>query len=220
MTTAPFTKTPSLTQVGRHFWTNPSPWILATFLVGTLIARVVVGDVQRTDVAVLVVLLAVQPLVEWVVHVTILHFRPRQWRGRTIDLLLSRKHREHHADPRDPDLVYIPWPVLLWLVPVELAAAAVLFERTGLAVSYLVTVGMIGMIYEWTHFLVHSDYRPKTALYRGIWRHHRLHHFKNERYWMAISRTWPDRLLRTSPDARSVATSPTVQNLHADSLTG
>lgn len=220
MSSSTATRSPSLREVGRQFWTNPSPWIIATFLSLAVIARVVTGDVQWSDGVLLVALLAIQPMVEWVVHITILHWRPRKWRGVTLDFLLARKHREHHADPRDPGLVYIPWPVLVWLLPLELGAAVLLFDRAGLAVTYLVTVGVIGMVYEWTHFLVHTDYRPKRSLYRGIWRHHRLHHFKNERYWMSISRTWPDHLLRTSPDPRDVPTSPTVRNLHADSFTG
>ena len=36
--------------------------------------------------------------------------------GRLIDPLVSRKHREHHLDPRDTELVFIPTPVLLWLI--------------------------------------------------------------------------------------------------------
>lgn len=214
------TRSPSLAMVGRQFWTHPSPWIVASFLAVSILVRGLVGPVGRNDVLLLLGLLAVQPLVEWVVHVTILHFRPRRWRGRSVDFLLARKHREHHADPRDPFLVYIPWQVFFWLLPLELLVAFGLFGWTPMAVSYLVTAGLIGMVYEWTHFLVHTDYRPRSAFYRAIWRHHRLHHFKNERYWMSISRTWPDRLLRTSPDPRDVPISPTVRNLHAESITG
>ncbi len=213
-------RTPSLGEVFGTFVHNPSPWIIGSFLALAIVARVVVGDLQTSDLVLLAVLLAIQPLVEWVIHITILHFRPRRWRGRTIDFLLARKHREHHADPRDPELIYIPWPVLVWLIPLEVAAAVVLFPRAGLGATYLVTVAVIGVVYEWTHFLVHSEYRPRSSFYRAIWRHHRLHHFKNENYWMSISRTWPDRLLGTSPDPSSVQTSPTVRNLHADSITG
>ncbi len=214
------TRSPSLGEVFRTFVRNPSPWIIGTFLVASVVLRIVVGDVRISDALLLVGLLAVQPLVEWVIHITVLHWRPRQWRGRTVDFLLSRKHREHHADPKAPELVYIPWPVLVWLVPLEVLAAVVLFPRAGLGATYLVTVAVVGALYEWTHFLVHSDYRPQGSLYRGIWRHHRLHHFKNEHYWLAISQTWPDRLLRTSPDVREVETSPTVRDLHATSITG
>ncbi len=219
-TDRPVDRTPSLGQVFATFVRNPSPWLIGGFLLVAAIGRAVVGDVRRSDLVLLVVLLAVQPLVEWVVHVTILHWRPRRWRGRTLDFLLARKHREHHADPRVVELVYIPWPVLLWLIPLEVGAALLLFDRLGLQLTYLVTVGLIGAVYEWTHFLVHSDYRPRSAFYRAIWRHHRLHHFKNENYWMSISRTWPDRLLGTSPDPTAVETSPTVRDLHASSITG
>ena len=35
-------------------------------------------------------------------------------------------------------------------------------------------------VYEWIHFLIHTAYRPRTSVYKAIWRNHRLHHFKNE----------------------------------------
>ena len=41
------------------------------------------------------------PVIEWVIHVGILHWRPRRVGPVRVDSLLARKHREHHADPRD-----------------------------------------------------------------------------------------------------------------------
>jgi sterol desaturase/sphingolipid hydroxylase (fatty acid hydroxylase superfamily) len=52
-----------------------------------------------------------------------------------------------------------------------------------------------------------------------MYRNHRLHHFKNEHYWFAV--TTPglaDRALGTYPDPQSVPTSPTAKNLHAGSV--
>ena len=56
------------------------------------------------------------PLVEWLIHVFILHWRPRRIAGVEVDSLLARDHRRHHADPRDVPLVFIPWRALLWVV--------------------------------------------------------------------------------------------------------
>ena len=45
---------------------------------------------------------------------------PRDHRGRTEHVGLVR---EHHADPRDLPLVFIPWPVLTWLLPAYVVVA-------------------------------------------------------------------------------------------------
>ncbi len=75
---------------------------------------------------------------------------------------------------------------------------------------------VLGLGYEWTHYLIHSDYKPKTRFYRAIWRNHRQHHFKNEHYWFTVTSSGTaDRVLGTYPDLASVETSPTAKNLHA-----
>ena len=61
--------------------------------------------------------------------------------------------------------------------------ALLAFPRTGMGLTFLVTILAFGVIYEWCHYLIHTDYKPKGAVYRVIWRDHRLHHFKNEHYW-------------------------------------
>ena len=71
--------------------------------------------------------------------------------------------------------------------------------------------------YEWTHFLIHTAYRPRSRYYRSIWRNHRLHHYKNEHYWHGITNTLSDRVLRTLPDQADVPRSPTARTLHGDS---
>lgn len=78
-------------------------------------------------------------------------------------------------------------------------------------------VSAIGFGYEWTHYLIHSDYRPRSRMYKAVWRNHRLHHYKNEHYWFTVTTAGTaDRLLRTCPDPGDVATSPTAKNLHRD----
>ena len=103
----------SLSDARREFWKHPSPWIIAATLVAALAARVAVGDWQITDAIVPVVMIAGFPFLEWVIHVFILHWRPRRVGGVTVDPLLARKHREHHVDPRDVPLIFIPWQSLL-----------------------------------------------------------------------------------------------------------
>ena len=205
----------TLGQALRGFWVAPSPWVLAVLFVGAVAARVSVGDWHWNDAVLPAVVLAVFPFYEWAIHVVVLHWRPRRLAGVTIDSLLARKHRAHHADPRVLSLVFIPWQSLIPLVPATLAIALFAFPRLGLGLTFYVTVATISLCYEWTHYLVHSEYKPRTRLYKAVWRNHRLHHFKNEHYWFTVTTAGTaDRVLGTFPDPAKVKTSPTAKALH------
>jgi sterol desaturase/sphingolipid hydroxylase (fatty acid hydroxylase superfamily) len=189
---------------------------MAALLVAAVAARLAVGDWRRSDAAVPVVALAVFPFYEWVVHIGVLHWRPRRIGRITLDPLLARKHRLHHADPRDVELIFIPWRALVWIVPVDTAVALLAFPRTGMGLTFLITIAALGLAYEWTHYLIHSDYRPVTRAFRAVWRNHRLHHFKNEHYWFTVTTSGTaDRQLGTYPDPAAVPVSPTARALHA-----
>jgi len=210
-----------LRTAATEFWRHPSPWMISAILVTALIGRLVVGDWQLSDAVLPVVMLAAFPFVEWTIHVCILHWRPKTVAGMTLDSLLARSHREHHADPRDVPLIFIPWQTLVWLIPTLAVLAALAFPRPGLALTFLTVIGAIGLVYEWTHYLIHSDYRPKSRIYHAIWLNHRQHHYKNEHYWFTVTTAGTaDRVLHTYPDAKQVPTSPTAKNLHAGAARG
>ena len=208
----------TLADAAREFWRHPTPWLLSVALATAVAARLVVADWRWSDAVLPLVVLAVFPLVEWVIHVFVLHWRPRRVAGLMLDPVLARKHRAHHADPRITRLIFIPLQSLFGAFGAALVTAFLIIPRTGLGLSFLVVVAAIGVVYEWSHYLVHTDYKPKTWFYRTMYRNHRLHHFKNEHYWFAV--TTPglaDRVLGTYPDPHSVGTSPTAKNLHAGS---
>jgi sterol desaturase/sphingolipid hydroxylase (fatty acid hydroxylase superfamily) len=197
----------------RTFATQPQPWLLAGAALTAITWRVSLGGVGWSDLILVAGYLAVFPFLEWIIHTSLLHWRPREVGGRTIDPLVARKHREHHADPQDLDLILIPLPalvsagvgvaVLAWLVP---------SDRLGLTLAAAIT--SIGLVYEWIHYLVHTDYRPRTAAYRAVWRHHRLHHYKNEHYWFTVTTaSTADKVLGTQPAPNEVPTSPTARDL-------
>ncbi|MBI3689413.1 MAG: sterol desaturase family protein [Mycolicibacterium aromaticivorans] len=206
----------TLADAGREFWRHPTPWLFLVALTAAVVARVVVGDWQPGDAVVPFAIAAAFPFLEWTIHVFVLHWRPRRIGRFTVDPILARKHREHHIAPRDVDLVFIPLQSAIGAVVSAVVIALWLFPRTGMGLTFLVVMLTCGLLYEWCHYLVHTDYKPKTAAYRVIWRDHRLHHFKNEHYWFGVTTPGTaDRLLRTYPDAASVPTSPTARNLHA-----
>ena len=215
MTDTKRTRGMTLTDAAREFLRHPTPWLLAGALLAAVVARITVGDWQWSDAALPFVVLAVFPFFEWMIHVVVLHWKPRRIAGFTLDPILARKHNEHHVDPRIVELIFIPLQSLFGALASALLVAFVLIPRTGLGLTFLVVLFTIGLVYEWTHYLVHTDYKAKTALYRMIWRNHRLHHFKNEHYWFGVSTPGTaDRVLGTYPDAQDVPTSPTAKNLH------
>lgn len=205
----------TLPEAGREFWRHPSPLVIALTFAGALTARIGAGDWQLSDAVLPALMVAAFPVFEWSIHVAILHWRPRSLGRFAVDPLLARKHREHHCDPRQIELIFIPWQTLVWVIPTAVAIALMAFPRLGLGLTYLISLTALGLAYEWTHYLIHSDYKAKTVLYQAIWRNHRRHHFKNEHYWFTVTSSGTaDRLLGTYPNQSTVPTSPTAKNLH------
>ena len=198
------------------FWRHPSPWLIAGFLVGSIVYRSSLSTFGWTELLVPVALVVLFPVIEWVIHVVILHWRPCKVVGVPVDSLLSRKHRAHHADPRVLPLVFIPWQVELWLVPSYVVIGLLAFPGHAAGATFMIAVGLLMFGYEWVHYLVHSDYRPRTKAFRAVWRNHRLHHYKNEHYWYTVTTAGTaDRLFGTYPESGEVRTSETVRRLHA-----
>ena len=209
----------TLGQAAREFWRHPTPWMILTLVVGAVAARIAVGGLALRDLWAPLVLALLFPFVEWVIHVFILHWRPRKLGRVTVDTLVARDHRRHHANPREIDLVFIPTPTLPWLiaaiVALPLGIGALVGAPVSATLSFIVVESLILMGYEWTHYLVHTDYKPRHRFYKAVWRNHRLHHFKNEHYWFSVTTSGTsDRVLRTYPDPAAVETSPTAKNLH------
>ena len=210
----------TLAETGRAFWRYPSPWMIAAFLAAAVAARVRVGHWSWTDLLAPGVFLALFPLVEWLIHVFILHWRPRRIAGVEVDSLLARDHRRHHADPRDVPLVFIPWRALVWVIllpglALPLGVGALLGAGLHARLSFVVTLAAVLLVYEWTHYVIHSDHRPRTRAYTAIWRNPRLPHYTTEPAWVSVTPSGTsDRLLGTFPDPATVPTSPTAKDLH------
>jgi sterol desaturase/sphingolipid hydroxylase (fatty acid hydroxylase superfamily) len=193
------------------FWQRSAQVITAVFAV-TVAARIAEAHWSWWDLLAPGIVLAVQPFTEWNIHVRLLHFKPVTFRGRKVDPLVSRKHRAHHADPKDLGLVFIPMPALLLLIG---ALAVGFLAPLGLSRGLSALVGAYAMLftYEWTHYLIHSPYRPRHRIYRYMWRAHRNHHFRNEHYWFGVTMHLADHVLGTFPDKTEVEVSPTARTL-------
>lgn len=205
----------SLTAAWREFWRHPTPWMMLTVLIGAGTARCFVDGFSWTELIAPGLFVLFFPVIEWLIHVFILHWRPVRVLGVTMDPLVSRKHREHHVDPRDLPLVFIPWQVMVWLM-VSVVAIGLFAFPDAAGLTFVLGLTLVGFAYEWMHYLIHSDYRPRSRWYRSVWRDHRLHHYKNEHYWFTVTTSGTaDRLLGTYPDPATVAKSPTARQLWA-----
>jgi hypothetical protein len=208
-------RSPRLTLAGaaRLFARYPSPRVLLPAAAAAVAVRVGLGGWSRRDVKIAAGLVALEPFVEWMVHVHVLHQRPRTVRGRAIDSLLARKHRAHHRSPHDPDLVFIPGQAVVPVL-VGLAAANTLALRSPrAALTGTATSLVLLSAYEWTHYLIHSSYTPKSALYKAVRRTHQLHHYRNENYWFGIVTPLSDAVLHTNPAKDQTPPSRTAKTL-------
>jgi hypothetical protein len=207
-----------------------SPWIIAGAIALLVVARAFGGELSWRDAVAASAMLVIYPFGDWAIHVYLLHMRPFEVRGRRIDPPAAKGHRAHHRKPNDltiillepkdiAQLLFIAMPVsiALWAVPLSLITGAI--PVGAILTAALTTTVLIGL-YEWTHFLIHTSYRPRSRYYRSIWRTHRLHHFKNEHFWHGITNTVADRALDTFPDQRDVERSRTARDLDADAVTG
>jgi sterol desaturase/sphingolipid hydroxylase (fatty acid hydroxylase superfamily) len=213
-TRAEFTRTGmSLRETAGLFAKHRNARVLAASTTAAAMARVALGRWSKRDAAAAAVIVGVEPFVEWLVHVHVLHKRPREVDGRTVDSLLASSHRAHHRDPRDPELVFIPRPVLLPAIAALGVANLVGARALRPALTGFATAVASMTAYEWTHFLIHSPYKPKTALYRTIRRTHQLHHFRNENYWFGIITPVSDKVMNTYPAKDEVPASTTAKTL-------
>jgi hypothetical protein len=205
---------PGLRASLRQFTTFPTARWLAAMVAGSLAVRLLLGGWRVRDVVVGAVLVALQPFTEWLIHVFILHAKPKVILGRRYDSATARSHRRHHQAPKDPRFIFIAMPAVKTyaVLDVLLFALAWRLDRPSVVTAVLVA-NVLTLTYEWTHWLIHTDYQPRSRLYKGLWRAHRLHHFRNENYWFGVTGHLGDRLLRTYPAKDAVPLSPTATTL-------
>jgi hypothetical protein len=189
-----------------EFVRHPSPQLLAGELGVFLAVRLLWPTWSVADLVVIAALVAFNPFSEWLIHVFILHCPAN---GSLRDRIAGYSHRRHHEDPRDLRFQFIHPSVILGGMPLNVLI--VLGFRTPSAVTAVLTVTALTLTYEWVHFLIHTDYVPRHYLYRRLHRSHRLHHFRNERYWLGVATRFADQVLGTNPRKEDVEVSPTAK---------
>lgn len=192
---------------------------LVPLVVLTVALRLALAGWRWWDLGVVALILVAQPFTEWIIHVTVLHWRPRRLGRVTIDPLGARRHRAHHADPKVIRSVLVPRRIMVTTCLVAVAVFWLITPTWRLALTGMATAYAVYLTYEWVHFLIHSSYRPKGWYYRYIYRAHRLHHYRNENYWFGVTVHVADHVLRTFPGKDDVPVSPTAATLGVEPVT-
>ena len=206
------------TTLGQAFrvWAKaPSVMVGALAFLVALTARLVVGGYTWWDLAICLGLILVHPFTEWLIHVFILHARPITIGNRTWLSLTAREHVRHHADPKELETIFIPLPTALLMVTIPWLMLLIPGWSTSLVLTGLATAYAIMLVYEWTHYLIHTPYRPKGRYYTAIRKAHQLHHYRNENYWFGVTNHTADRVLHTYPEKDEVPASRTAKDLMA-----
>ncbi|MCB0917674.1 MAG: sterol desaturase family protein [Actinobacteria bacterium] len=205
----------TLRQAAVVWVSMPSVQLFLTAWLVALVARVWVGGYTWWDLVIVAVMVGFQPMTEWLIHTYVLHARPRRIGKREYSTLLAREHYRHHADPKELETIFIPLPVAVGMVTLPWLLLLIPGWYAGLVLTGILTGLTLATVYEWTHYLIHTPYKPRHALYRGIRRGHVLHHYRNENYWMGVTNHLADRVLHTYPKKDEVPASPTAKDLAA-----
>ena len=198
-----------------------SPRVILAGSAAATATRLATGRFGWHDVAAVAVVVAATGTVEWVIHKFLLHAPEDSWRTRKLDT--STAHRRHHEDPADLRHVllmpayaagFLPAIGVFtasWSLPLVAITGWPLLPTflTGLTVSWWTLAH-----YEWVHLAVHTRHRFRNRFYARLARNHRLHHYRNENYWLGVTANSGDRLLGTLPASKSdVPLSETARSL-------
>jgi hypothetical protein len=208
-------------QIAAAYLRDPSPQVILVALALFVAVRLLAGNWSLADLATAIAIVAIVGPFEWIVHLFLLHAPQSSLRYRVLKTGVG--HRQHHLDPPDLQWVTLGRTGALLYVP-QIAAVGAILTLPALWLAgapmfgpYLtaVAVGHAALAhYEWTHLMAHTRYRPKTRYYARLGRNHRLHHYRNEHYWLGVSASSGDRLIGTLPASKTdVPLSVTARSL-------
>lgn len=215
------TEMTNLRQVALTYLRAGSPRIMLGALALAALARIVVGNFGWHDLTAGIVVLAAIGSVEWTIHKFLLHAPEESWRTRRLGSSVS--HRLHHEDPTRLEHVLLAPAYAAGFLPAIAAFTALwslpLSMAFGLPIVPTFLSGLVGSWftlahYEWVHLAVHTRHRFRNRYYARLARNHRLHHYRNENYWLGVTSNSGDAILGTLPATKSaVPLSETARNL-------
>jgi Fatty acid hydroxylase superfamily len=181
------------------------PRIIACCIVVLLVCRWQLGSTPSwTEAGVSLVTAVIWCLQEHFLHRHLLHSSWNWW-GKTI-------HEQHHHDWPYHHVAVDPAPLMIsWLAVVAVLVGA-LVPNVAVALTAVSTYAVLGLFYEWTHYLVHTRVIPPSSSSNNWWQdywcqvrnHHQRHHVVDDGYWFAFSLPAVDTLFGTNPSIRQV----------------
>jgi 4-hydroxysphinganine ceramide fatty acyl 2-hydroxylase len=151
---------------------------------------------------------------EYTTHRFLLHAPPRK--QPFILNLQHRLHYDHHVDPADLRLLFLPLWFVVPVVALYLAIAYALTRNLGVSVSALCGAVLALLYYEWVHYVAHIPFVPRTPFGRWIKKYHLWHHFKNEHLWFGVTNPSMDLVGRTFRRVEDVERSTSTRLLYHD----
>ena len=134
--------------------------------------------------------------VEYSIHRWVFHFTPHSEKQKEVKYKI---HGVHHQFPKDKDRLVMP-PVLSVLIALLfyglfswLMGLKILFFFPGFLAGY--------STYLIIHYAVHR-FHPPNNIFKVLWTHHALHHYKSEDAAFAVSFPFWDYLFKTLPSTK------------------
>lgn len=205
--------TATLAQAAEVFFRHPSPRILGGLTLAGLGARALLGRFRRKELLAPLVTASSWPLIEWGLHRYVLHLKPFEVLGHAVDPYFAVRHRRHHSNPSYFPDVFLPSGVIVGAYVAAAGTAWFVSRDPRWVATVLTSLSAVTLAYEWTHYVTHADYRPRSAVARRIWRNHRMHHYRSEHHWYAFMVPSVDDWLGTGGEPGDVEPSATVRTL-------
>jgi len=194
----------------REFFLFPDIAILVVLIVASISWQVWTGLTWGV-LAVFVFGMLTFMFSEYLTHRFVFHLKPPK--NPFLLKMLKRLHYDHHTDPNDLHLLFLP----LWYSLPNLSVLAIIFYfivgSWGLTLGFASGLMMMLFLYEWKHYVAHRPIKPRTKFGKWVKKTHILHHFKNENFWYGVSTPFVDVLFGTLKNEKDVETSKTAKDL-------
>jgi len=130
-------------------------------------------------------------LVEYLIHRFLFHFDADTDKKKKLQYTI---HGVHHEFPKDKDRLAMPPLVSVFLAGFFL----LLFLVTLGDIAWYFYAGFVAgySVYLLIHFAVHR-YKPPQNVFRILWKHHALHHYKSMEGYYSVSFPFWDYLFGT-----------------------
>lgn len=148
---------------------------------------------------------------EYMIHRFFFHLKPP--RHPLFLKLLKRLHYDHHVDPNNLRLLFLPIWYSLPLISIAMLIAHVISRDGILTIAFGTGVISYLLAYEWMHYVAHRPIRPLTPWGRWMKKIHLWHHFKSEHYWYGVTNPIFDMVMGTFKNEKEVERSKTARDL-------